>query len=93
MSSTYRYQIPVEQTQWKFEGQNETILTWEYEDGREKLLNELARLEHERRAGRYDERRYSARREELVAALEQVYGALDEDGSGPEPVDRAGLAA
>ena len=39
MSSTYRYQIPVEQTQWKFEGQNETILTWEYEDGREKLLN------------------------------------------------------
>ena len=39
MSSTYRYQIPVEQTQWKFEGKNETILTWEYEDGREKLLN------------------------------------------------------
>jgi para-aminobenzoate N-oxygenase AurF len=39
MSSTYRYQIPVEQTQWKFEGQSETILTWEYEDGREKLLN------------------------------------------------------
>lgn len=38
MSSTYRYQIPVEQTQWKFEGQNETILTWEYEDGRQKLL-------------------------------------------------------
>ncbi len=38
MSSTYRYQIPVEQTQWKFEGQNETILTWEYEDGRGKLL-------------------------------------------------------
>ena len=38
MSSTYRYQIPVEQTQWKFEGQNETILTWEYEDGRSKLL-------------------------------------------------------
>src|SRR5713101_3446513 len=39
MSSTYRYQIPVEQTQWKFEGQSETILNWEYEDGREKLLN------------------------------------------------------
>src|ERR1700675_694283 len=38
MSSTYRYQIPVEQTQWKFEGQSETILTWEYEDGRQKLL-------------------------------------------------------
>jgi 1,2-phenylacetyl-CoA epoxidase catalytic subunit len=38
MSSTYRYQIPVEQTQWKFEGQNETILNWEYEDGHAKLL-------------------------------------------------------
>src|SRR6266700_1666409 len=38
MSSTYRYQIPVEQTQWKFEGQSETILNWEYEDGRSKLL-------------------------------------------------------
>ena len=39
MSSTYRYQIPVEQTEWKFEGKNETSFTWEYEDGREKLLN------------------------------------------------------
>ena len=39
MSSTYRYQIPVEQTQWKFEGKAETSFTWEYEDGREKLLN------------------------------------------------------
>lgn len=60
---------------------------------REKLLNELARLEHERRGGRHDERRYSARREELVVALDQVYGALYEDGSGPDPADRAGLAA
>src|SRR5262252_40755 len=39
MSSTYRYQIPVEQTQWKCEGKSETSFTWEYEDGREKLLN------------------------------------------------------
>ncbi len=39
MSSTYRYQIPVEQTEWKFEGKSETSFTWEYEDGREKLLN------------------------------------------------------
>lgn len=60
---------------------------------REKLLNELVRLEQDRRSGRFDERRYRARREDLMAALEQVYGALDEDGSGPEPADRAGLAA
>ena len=39
MSSTYRYQIPVEQTQWKFEGGSETSFTWEYEDGRTSLLN------------------------------------------------------
>jgi hypothetical protein len=59
---------------------------------REKLFNELVRLEHDRRRGRSDERSYGARREQLMAALEQVYGALDEDGS-PEPGDRAGLAA
>ncbi len=39
------------------------------------------------------EARYAARREELVSALELVYGALDSDDTGPEPADRAGLAA
>jgi hypothetical protein len=34
-----------------------------------------------------------ARREELIAALERIYGALDGDDTGPEPADRAGLAA
>jgi len=38
MATTFRYQIPVEQTQWKFEGRADTAFTWEYEDGREKLL-------------------------------------------------------
>src|SRR5437879_1086309 len=38
MATTFRYQIPVEQTKWKFEGQSDTAFTWEYEDGREKLL-------------------------------------------------------
>jgi hypothetical protein len=53
---------------------------------REKLLNELARLEHDRRSGRTDESRYSMRRQELMAALEHVYGALDSDeAAGPEP--------
>jgi hypothetical protein len=51
---------------------------------REKLMGELVRLEHDRAKGRVDERRYAFRREELVAALEQVYGALD--GGDADPV-------
>ncbi len=38
MTTTFRYQIPVEQTQWKFEGRADTAFTWEYDEGREKLL-------------------------------------------------------
>jgi hypothetical protein len=49
---------------------------------REKLFADLVRLEHDRRNGRVDDRRYTSRRAELIAALENVYGALD-DG---EPV-------
>ena len=41
-----------------------------YEMAREKLLNELARLEQDHRAGRVDDRRYVPRREELVTFLE-----------------------
>jgi hypothetical protein len=44
---------------------------------REKLFADLLRLEHDHIAKRGDERKYAARREQLVAALEQVYGALD----------------
>jgi hypothetical protein len=61
---------------------------------RDRLMNDLARLEQDRRSGRGqygDEPRYIARREELMSALETVYSALDEDG--PEPADRAGVAA
>ncbi|HYU25486.1 MAG TPA: hypothetical protein VEO74_09805 [Thermoanaerobaculia bacterium] len=46
---------------------------------REKLFADLVRLENDRRTGRADERRYTSRREELIAALEHVYGALDDD--------------
>jgi len=60
---------------------------------RDKLFNDLVRLEHDRRNGRVDDRRYTARREELVSSLEQVYGALDSDDSRPASADRAGLAA
>jgi hypothetical protein len=59
---------------------------------RARLFDDLVRLEHERRNGRVDERNYGTRREELVAALEHVYGALDDD-TGPEPLGRAGVAA
>jgi hypothetical protein len=61
---------------------------------REKLLNELAKLEADHRNGRADDRRYAVRREELVAALEPVYGALDSDEGGSlEPSSRPGPAA
>ena len=30
MSMTYRYTLPVEQTEWKFDGKAETCFTWEY---------------------------------------------------------------
>jgi len=52
---------------------------------RERLMHDLVRLEADHRAGRGDPRRYASRREELVAALEHVYGALDDDA---EPIDR-----
>jgi hypothetical protein len=44
---------------------------------REKLFQELVRLENDRRNNRGDKARYSERREELLATLEQLYGALD----------------
>jgi hypothetical protein len=60
---------------------------------RDKLFNELVRLENDRRRGKIDDRRYGGRREELVAALEQIYSALDSHDTGPQPAGRAGLAA
>ena len=51
------------------------------------------RLESAHRAGQVDERRYASRRDELVAALEHVYGALEPDDSSPDPAGRAGIAA
>jgi hypothetical protein len=60
---------------------------------REKLLQDLVRLEQDHRRGRVDAARYGRRREELVAALEHVYGALDTIDPGAGPAGRAGLAA
>jgi hypothetical protein len=60
---------------------------------REKLFQDLQRLESDHRRGRGDQSRYAARRQELVTALEHVYGALDTDDTGPEPANPTGLAA
>jgi P-aminobenzoate N-oxygenase AurF len=38
MATMYRYQLPIEQTGWKLNGESETSFTWEYEDERETLL-------------------------------------------------------
>ena len=43
MSSTFLYRLPVEVTQWKFEGQTSTAFTWEYEDGSADLLRLYAK--------------------------------------------------
>jgi hypothetical protein len=56
---------------------------------RDKLFNDLVKLEHDSRSGKVGATRYGSRREEIVTALEHIYGALDSDDHGPEPVDRA----
>src|ERR1700726_3888215 len=43
MSTTYRYVLPVEQTEWKFDGNPETCFTWEYDEPREALLQLYAK--------------------------------------------------
>ena len=60
---------------------------------REKLFNELARLEQDHRGGRVDERRYAPRREELVSSLEAIYNALDSREPAADPAGRAGVTA
>ncbi len=46
---------------------------------REKLFQDLVRLEQDHRRGKIDAGRFATRREELMAALENVYGGLDAD--------------
>src|ERR1700756_3312992 len=43
MSTTYRYVLPVEQTEGKFDGNTETFFTWEYDEPREALLQLYAK--------------------------------------------------
>ena len=37
--STRVYTLPVEQTRWEVPNENQTVFTWEYDEGRDKLLN------------------------------------------------------
>ena len=47
---------------------------------REKIFNELVRLEQQRRAGSIDAAKYAERRPALVGQLERVYRDLDSEG-------------
>src|SRR5207302_1287385 len=38
MSTSYRYALPVEQTEWKFDGHTDVTFTWEYDNNRAGLL-------------------------------------------------------
>lgn len=60
---------------------------------RERLFQELVKLEADALKGRADPVRDTARREQLLGELEHIYGALDTDDIGPGPADRAGRAA
>ena len=59
---------------------------------REKLFQDLVRLEGDRQGGRGDRSRQASRREELLTALEQIYAALDTDGTEPQPAGSPGPA-
>jgi hypothetical protein len=50
---------------------------------RERLFQDLVRLEQDFQRGKIDSRRHSTRREELIGSLEHIYGALDTDDSLP----------
>ena len=60
---------------------------------REKLLQELARLDADLQRGRIDRERHAERREGLVTALEEVYRALDFDPRHPDGATKADLTA
>jgi hypothetical protein len=60
---------------------------------REKLFQDLVRLETDLRRGKGDPARQRDRREAILSELENVYGELETDDPGPEPASRAGRAA
>jgi hypothetical protein len=52
---------------------------------REKLFQDLVRLETDHRQGRVDRARFETRRESLLGSLEQIYAALDADIESMRP--------
>jgi hypothetical protein len=50
---------------------------------RDDLLRELERLENQRRTAGAASERYGAQRQRVLSELEQIYGELDDVGSGP----------
>lgn len=39
MATEHRYALPIEQTNWTIESETETVLRWEYDDGRDALID------------------------------------------------------
>jgi hypothetical protein len=60
------------------------------ENRRERIFRELLQVDTEQRAGAIDAGRSAARRAELIAELERIYGALD---TGPPHGSDKGIAA
>jgi hypothetical protein len=60
---------------------------------RDKLFQDLVRLELDHRQGRIDQARFETRREDLVRALEQIYAALDTEAESIGPSGRPGVGA
>ncbi|HVB38123.1 MAG TPA: hypothetical protein VND92_06270, partial [Vicinamibacterales bacterium] len=47
---------------------------------RERLFGELVQLEEQHAAGRLGRDKYTARRSEIMARLERIYGQLEDEG-------------
>lgn len=52
---------------------------------RDQLMGELVKIERQHRGGHGDQRRYAARRRELLSQLERIYAELDELGAIHQP--------
>jgi hypothetical protein len=51
---------------------------------RDSLMSQLEQLEIKRRSGSINPEQYAARRQKMLVELEQIYGELDEAGTGPQ---------
>jgi hypothetical protein len=60
---------------------NASVERQRLEARREKLFDELTALEEAQRGGRMDPAHYASRRQHLIASLERIYAALDEEAA------------